>query len=256
MPRSCCCRRAASSGAAASCWRHTSGVAAACWSRPGRRRRRGRRRGRSAAPSITQRQRRRPAQRQHRRSRALAPADVRHPVFQRVRRRTPRRSGSCTLRPDRDAIARTGCQTLARFTTGEARSSSARGRRAGAGARVGSRQRVERFSAARDVRAVPARSRALSGRRRGPARPSIWSATCRPGVAAAARGCVRCRRRPAAAAGGSRSTSIRRKPIPARLSVDEFQTAVTRLKDAAGSTARRDDRQQEDGSTCGSTCWR
>ena len=93
---------------------------------------------------------------------------------------TPATLGLVTFHTPR-AIGGSACQTLARFTTGEAALlDCAEGEGRGAGARVRSRQSLERFSAARDVRAVRARGVALSGERPRPCRSTIWSPTRRP----------------------------------------------------------------------------
>ena len=93
--------------------------------------------------------------------RALAPADVRHPVFQAFGAAAT--LGLVKFQASRRRVRRRGCQTLARFTTGETGAGRVRvGERTGDRARLRSRQPLERFSAARDVRAVPARGRAVS----------------------------------------------------------------------------------------------
>ena len=57
--------------------------------------------------------------------------------------------------------------------------------------------------------------------------------------------------------GSWRSTSIRRSPTAGRLTAEEFQTAVTRLKDAAaGASAVSRRASRKSASTSGSTCWR
>ena len=175
--------------------------------------------------------------------RALAPADVRHPVFQRLRRE--RRDARPRDVPERGADRR---QRLPDAGAVHHRRNGAGRvpvrRRARAGARVRSRQPVERFPAARDLRAVPARGGALPGER--------------------ARACVRIfrRRRAGRRAAACRDLALDRRPRacraqiavnvdpreadPARISVEDFQSAVTRLKGAAGSEARVEARQQED----------
>ena len=122
------------------------------------------------------------------------------------------------------------------------------GRGPGARARVRSRQPLERFSAARDVRAVPARGRALSGerararvglsrRRRAGRRDARRRASST--LADAARGAGAARRD----RGQRRSARIGSGAAVGRTS---FQSAVTRLKDAGGVEARVEARQQED----------
>ena len=95
----------------------------------------------------------------------------------RGRRRDARARDVSARRADR----RAACQTIARFTTGEAalvECGAGDGR--GARLRVGSEQPLERLPAARDVRAVPARDGRGTCRARAPRRATISSATCRP----------------------------------------------------------------------------
>ena len=188
--------------------------------------------------------------------RGLAPADVRHPVFQPFARERGD-AGPRDVSERRRGSAAPRCQTLARFTTGdEALVECPAGDGRALVLRVRSRQPLERFSAARDVRAVPARGRAVSGERAGACarvfrRRRAGGALRTPGVVTLA-----------AAPGASRPAAPRRVAInvdpreadPARMSVDDFQSAVTRLKDVGG--VRGADRSAPAGgsaSTCGST---
>ena len=113
------------------------------------------------------------------------------------------------------------------------------GRGARAGPRVGPRTTLERFPAARDVRAVPARSRAVSGERaaargrlsrrrragrRARRRPASSTLPTRPA-----------RRRHAARRGERRSARVRSGAAVG----GRFQSAVTRLKDAGASRRAR-----------------
>ena len=115
------------------------------------------------------------------------------------------------------------------------------------GDRLRSRQSLERFSAAPDLRAVPARGRPLPGERT-PACRRV-SGRRRAGGHAAHAGDCDDRRTAAAAPAAARRVAINvdpREGDPARISVDEFQSAVTRLKDVGASEARVDATQQED----------
>jgi len=141
-------------------------------------------------------------------------------------------------------VSGVACQTLARFTTGDTALVECP---AGEGRALvfasDSQQPVERFSAARDVRAVRARGRALSRQRAGAYgrlsdRGRAGRRQARPGIASVID-----------AAGGARTIAVNvdpRESDPARLSIDDFQSAVTRLKDAASRETRGEARQQED----------
>jgi aerotolerance regulator-like protein/VWA domain-containing protein len=176
--------------------------------------------------------------------RALAPADVRHPVFQAFAA-NPAVLGLVTF----DTVARIGgsaCQTLARFTTGDAaviECPAGDGRALVLASDVGNRwndfplhatfvpfaHEVVRYLATARVHA----SEYLVGDAPAgvPRRPGVFTL-----------------------AGAGQSAPARRVAVnvdpreadPSRLSVDEFLSAVTRMKDAGLSPVRVEARQQED----------
>ena len=176
--------------------------------------------------------------------RALAPADVRHPIFQAFAA-NPAVLGLVTF----DTVARIGgsaCQTLARFTTGDAavlECPAGDGRALVLASDVGNRwndfplhatfvpfaHEVVRYLASARVHASEYLvADAPAGV---PRRPGVFTL-----------------------AGASQSAPARRVAVnvdpreadPSRLSVDEFLSAVTRMKDAGLSPARVEARQQED----------
>jgi len=176
--------------------------------------------------------------------RALAPADVRHPIFQAFAA-NPAVLGLVTF----DTVARIGgsaCQTLARFTTGDAavlECPAGDGRALVLASDVGNRwndfplhatfvpfaHEVVRYLASARVHASEYLvTDAPAGV---PRRPGVFTL-----------------------AGASQSAPARRVAVnvdpreadPSRLSVDEFLSAVTRMKDAGLSPARVEARQQED----------
>jgi len=178
-------------------------------------------------------------------SRVLAPADGRHPVFQAFAA-NPASLGLVTFR-NAARVAGAACQTLARFTSGETalvECPAGEGRAIVIASDLDNRwndfplhatfvpfvHEVVRFLASSRPHAVDY----LVGD--APAGvPRV------PGIAmldAAARG-----------AGGVRAIAVNvdpRESDPARLSVDDFQSAVTRLKDTGGVETRGEARQQED----------
>ena len=176
--------------------------------------------------------------------RALAPADVRHPIFQAFAA-NPAVLGLVIF----DTVARIGgsaCQTLARFTTGDAavlECPAGDGRALVLASDVGNRwndfplhatfvpfaHEVVRYLASARVHASEYLvADAPAGV---PRRPGVFTL-----------------------AGASQSAPARRVAVnvdpreadPSRLSVDEFLSAVTRMKDAGLSPARVEARQQED----------
>ena len=178
-------------------------------------------------------------------ARALAPADGRHPVF-RAFAGNPASLGLVTFQ-NAARIEGAACQTLARFTTGDAaliECPAGDGHALILASDVNNRwndfplhatfvpfvHEVVRYLASARAHAaeyligdVPAGVRRV---------PGIVTLT----------GTTR-------TAGGSRTIAVNidpRETDPARLSVDEFQSAVTRLRDAGGMETRGEAREQED----------
>ena len=178
-------------------------------------------------------------------ARALAPADGRHPVFHAFAG-NPASLGLVTFR-SAARIAGTACQTLARFTTGDTalvECPAGEGRALVIASDLDNRWNDFPLHAT-FVPFVHEVTRYLGSARThatdyviGDAPPGVKRA---PGIATlndAAR-----------AAGGARTIAVNvdpRESDPARLSVDDFQSAVTRLKDAGGLESRGEARQQED----------
>ncbi len=177
--------------------------------------------------------------------RALAPVDVRHPIFQAFAA-NPAVLGLVTF----DTVARvdgSACQTLARFTTGDAallECPAGEGRALVLASDVGNRwndfplhatfvpfmHEIVRYLASARAHA----SEYLVG-------DAPAGAPRTPGVVTLAD--------PSNPAGPGRRVAINvdpREADPARLSVDEFLSAVTRMKDSSASQARTEARQQED----------
>lgn len=176
--------------------------------------------------------------------RALAPADVRHPVFQ------PFATSAATLglvtfhRVSR--VGGTGCQSIARFTTGETAlldCPAGEGRALILASDLNNRWNDFPLHATY-VPFLHEAVRYLAGARAEAAEYLVGDVPAgvapRPGIVTL----------PARAAGGdARRVAVNvdpREGDPSRLSVDEFQAAVTRLKDAGASEARVEARQQED----------
>ena len=177
-------------------------------------------------------------------ARALAPADVRHPIFQAF-------SGNATtlglVRFDRASrIAGSGCQTLARFTTGDAaflECPAGDGRALVLAADLDNKwsdfplhatfvpflhEIVGYLASARAHASDYVIADAPAGVKKEPGIASIVVAT--QGAA-------------------TRQIAVNvdpRESDPARISVDEFKSAVTQMKEAAGVEARVEARQQED----------
>lgn len=177
--------------------------------------------------------------------RTLAPADARHPIF-RPFVGTAATLGLVTFQYAA-RISGAGCQTLARFTTGEAaliECPAGEGRALVMGSDVGNRwndlprrasfvpflQEIVRYLASARTRATDYLiAEAPSGA------PRV------AGVATVVDAGVK--------GGPSRRIAINvdpREGDPARVSVEDFQSAVVRLKAAAGADARAGARQQED----------
>jgi hypothetical protein len=183
--------------------------------------------------------------------RALAPADVRHPVFQ------PFVGNAATLGfvkfQNAARIGGIGCQTLARFTTGDTaliECPAAEGRALVLASDLDNRWNDFPLHATfvpflHEVVRYLASTRAHASEYLiGDAPAGVKKA---PGIVTLAEAAPagQTERRQAA----SRRVAINvdpREADPARMSVDDFQSAVTRLKDAGGSEARVEARQQED----------
>jgi len=177
--------------------------------------------------------------------RGLAPADVRHPVFHAFA------ANAATLGLVRfrnvARIAGTGCQTIARFTTGDTAlidCAAGDGRALVIASDLDNRwndfplhatfvpflhETVQYLASAR----AHASEYVVADAPRGAPR--------RPGIATIADGT-----RPGAAPRRVAINVDPRESDPARLTMDEFQAAVTRLKPTAGSEERIEARQQED----------
>ena len=178
-------------------------------------------------------------------SRALAPADGRHPVFHAFAG-NPASLGLVTFQ-QAARIGGTACQTLARFTTGDTaliECPAGEGRALVIASDLDNRwndfplhatfvpfvHEVARYLASARAHAVDYLiADAPAGVKRAPGIITLNDA--------------------AHAAGGARTIAVNvdpRESDPARLSVDDFQSAVTRLKDAGGVQTRGEGRQQED----------
>jgi hypothetical protein len=177
--------------------------------------------------------------------RALAPADGRHPVFHAFAG-NPASLGLVTFQ-QAARIGGTACQTLARFTTGDTaliECPAGDGRALVIASDLDNRwndfplhatfvpfvHEVARYLASARAHAVDYLiADAPPGVKRAPGIVTVHDA--------------------ARAAGGARTIAVNvdpRESDPARLSVDDFQSAVTRLKDAGGVETRGEARQQED----------
>ena len=178
-------------------------------------------------------------------SRALAPADGRHPVFHAFAG-NPASLGLVTFQ-QAARIGGTACQTLARFTTGDTaliECPAGEGRALVIASDLDNRwndfplhatfvpfvHEVARYLTSARAHAVDYLiADAPAGVKRAPGIVTLNDA--------------------ARAAGGARTIAVNvdpRESDPARLSVDDFQSAVTRLKDAGGVQTRGEGRQQED----------
>jgi len=176
--------------------------------------------------------------------RALAPTDVRHPVFQ------PFAGNAATLGlvtfQNASRIGGTGCQTLARFTTGDealVECPSGDGRTLVLASDLDNRwndfplhatfvpflhEVVRYLASARAHASEYFVGDAPAGVQRAPGIVTVGD----PAVAA-----------------GTRRIAVNvdpREADPARITIEDFQSAVTRLKAAGGVEARVEARQQED----------
>jgi len=177
--------------------------------------------------------------------RALAPTDVRHPVFQPFAGNAAK-LGLVTFQ-NASWIGGTGCQTLARFTSGDTaliECPSGDGRTLVLASDLDNRWNDFPLHATfvpflHEVVRYLASARAHASEYFvGDAPPGVKRA---PGIVALAD--------PAVAAGGVRRIAVNvdpREADPARISIEDFQSAVTRLKAAGGVEARVEARQQED----------
>jgi hypothetical protein len=178
-------------------------------------------------------------------ARALAPADGRHPVFQAFAG-NPASLGLVTFR-NAARIGGSACQTLARFTTGDTaivECPAGEGRALVLASDLDNRWNDFPLHAT-FVPFVHEVARYLGSGRAHATDYVIGDAPAgvkrSPGIVTLNDG--------ARAAGAPRTIAVNvdpRESDPARLSVDDFQSAVTRLKDAGGQEARVEARQQED----------
>lgn len=183
-------------------------------------------------------------------ARALAPSDLRHPVFQAFAG-NPASLGLVTFQN----VARIGgaaCQTLARFTTGDTaliECPAGEGRALVLASDLNNRwndfplhatfvpflhEVVRYLASARAHEVHYLIGDAPEGVKRTPGIVKLNDATLNEA---------------ARAGGAARTIAVNvdpRETNPARLSVEEFQSAVTRLKDAGGHEVRGEARQQED----------
>jgi hypothetical protein len=177
--------------------------------------------------------------------RVLAPADARHPVFQRFAASSAT-FGLVTFQ-NATRISGSDCQTLARFTTGETallECPAGDGRALVLASDLDNRWNDFPLHAS----FVPFLHEAVrylgSARTRG----VEYLVADAPAAAKRAPGVVTIAdtARPNAAPRRIAVNVDPRETDPSRLSVDDFQSAVTRLKDAGASEARVEARQQED----------
>jgi hypothetical protein len=177
--------------------------------------------------------------------RTLAPTDVRHPVFQPFAGNAAR-LGLVTFQKA-SRIGGTGCQTLARFTTGDMaliECPSGDGRTLVLASDLDNRWNDFPLHAT-FVPFLHEVVRYLASARAHASEYFVGDAPAgvkrEPGIVVLAD--------PAVAAGAARRIAVNvdpREADPTRISVEEFQSAVTRLKAAGGVEARAEARQQED----------
>ena len=177
--------------------------------------------------------------------RVLAPADARHPVFQRFAA-TAATFGLVTFQ-NATRISGTDCQTLARFTTGETallECPAGEGRALVLASDLDNRWNDFPLHAS----FVPFLHEAVRYLGSARAHAVEYLVADAPAAARRAPGVVTIAdtARPNAAPRRIAVNVDPRETDPARLSVDDFQSAVTRLKDAGASEARVEARQQED----------
>jgi hypothetical protein len=179
--------------------------------------------------------------------RGLAPADVRHPIFQRFAGKAAT-LGLATFQ----SVAQIGgsaCQTLARFTTGEAALIECP---AGEGRALVLASDLDNRWNDFPLRAtfVPFLHEVVRYLATARAHASEYVIADAPPGAPRAPGVVTLSdNTPPSNGVAPRRVAINvdaREADPSRMSADEFQSAVTRLKDVAGSKARVEARQQED----------
>jgi hypothetical protein len=176
--------------------------------------------------------------------RVLAPADARHPVFQRFAGTTAT-FGLVTFQ-QAARISGAECQTLARFTTGETallECPAGDGRALVLASDLDNRWNDFPLHAS----FVPFLHEAMRYLGSGRARAVEYVVADAPAAAKHTPGVVTVpAERPGAAPRTIAVNVDPREADPARLSADDFQSAVTRLKDAGQSDARVEARQQED----------
>ncbi len=178
-------------------------------------------------------------------TRTLAPADVRHPVFQAFSGNAAT-LGLVTFR-NAARIGGSGCQTLARFTTGDTalvECPAGEGRALVIASDLDNKWSDFPLHATfvpflhEAVRYLASARGHASEYLVGDAPAGVKKA---PGIATLREGGL--------AGGATRRIAVNvdaRESDPSRMSVDEFRSAVTHLKDAGGSEARVEARQQED----------
>lgn len=179
------------------------------------------------------------------RTRAIAPADVRHPIFQPFASNAAA-LGLVTFRQAAQ-VEGAGCQTIARFTTGEPAlldCGAGEGRALVLASDLNNRWNDFPLHATfvpflqEAVRYVGSGRVQATAYAVGDAPPGVAR---RPGVVSIAD--------PKQSGVPPRLVAINvdaRESDPARLTADEFQSAITRMKDAAANQARGEARQQED----------
>jgi Aerotolerance regulator N-terminal/von Willebrand factor type A domain len=176
--------------------------------------------------------------------RVLAPADARHPVFQRFAGTTAT-FGLVTFQ-QAARISGAECQTLARFTTGETallECPAGDGRALVLASDLDNRWNDFPLHAS----FVPFLHEAMRYLGSGRAHAVEYVVADAPAAAKHTPGVVTVpAERPGAAPRTIAVNVDPREADPARLSADDFQSAVTRLKDAGQSDARVEARQQED----------
>jgi len=176
--------------------------------------------------------------------RVLAPADARHPVFQRFAGTTAT-FGLVTFQ-QAARISGTECQTLARFTTGETallECPAGDGRALVLASDLDNRWNDFPLHAS----FVPFLHEAMRYLGSGRARVVEYVVADAPPPAKHTPGVVAVPAERAGAAPRTIAVNVDpREADPARLSADDFQSAVTRLKDVGQSDARVEARQQED----------
>ncbi len=176
--------------------------------------------------------------------RTLAPADVRHPIFQPFAA-NPATLGLATFHTVA-RISGSGCQPLARFTSGDAAVLECG---AGDGRALILASDLDNRWNDFPLRAsfVPFLHEAVKYLAAARSRASDYLVADAPAGVPRVPGIVSVG--DAKQPGGQRRIAINvdpRESDPARISIDDFQSAVTRLKDVGASDARVEARQQED----------